>query len=121
MRTQATNRSAAAAGAVIGLLMYFVGPQIDAAGPASSIWLVVCAAAFSFATYFYVLGAPTEDRAGLWILSPPLLKRVGACFLAAGVVLALATACSYVTQFVGADRCLDSGGRWNYQNKTCEH
>ncbi len=25
-----------------------------------------------------------------------------------------------IKQFVEIDRCLDSGGRWNYENKVCE-
>ena len=120
MRTQATNRFAAVVGALAGSLVYFAAPPIDAAGSASLVWLVVCVLGIALAARFCVLGTPAEDRRGLWILNAPLLKRAGSFLLAAGTVIALAFACSYIRQFIQADRCLDRGGRWNHERTECE-
>lgn len=120
MRPKASNRSAATVGVIAGLLIVFAGPKIDAVDTNSSVWLVVCAAGIGFPAYFYVLGIPVEDRKGLWVLSAPLLRRVGSFLLAAGTVAAFAVACSFMSQFVQVDGCLDGGGRWNYERKECE-
>ena len=121
MRTHATNRTAAAVGAITGLILFFAHPMIDAAGRVGSAWLVVCTAAIGLPTYFYVLGAPAEDRTGLWVLRPALLLRVSSFLLAAGAAAALAIACSFAVQYVRTDRCLDSGGSWSHESRECEH
>lgn len=120
MRTHATNQTAAAVGAVAGLLLFFAGPAIDAPDPAASVWLVLCTALIGFPAYFYVLGGPAEDRSGLWVLRPAFLRRVGSFLLAAGAAAALAVACSSAFQYIRVDRCLDSGGRWNHEARECE-
>jgi hypothetical protein len=120
MRTRATPRSAAIVGATAGLFIYFAGPMIDVPGSVGSVWLVLCTAAVGLPAYIFVLGIPADERTGLWVLSAPLLRRIGAFLLAAGAVLSLAWACSSIIQFIPVDRCLDSGGRWNYQELKCE-
>lgn len=120
MRTLATNRSAAAVGAIAGIILFFAGPVIDGPGRAASVWLVTCAVAIGLPAYFYVLGVPIEERTGLWALRPALLIRIGSFLLAAGSVVALAIACSSVVHLVQIDRCHDSGGRWNFKANECE-
>lgn len=120
MRTRATNRSAAAVGAVAGLILFFAGPAIDALGRAASVWLFICTAAIGFPAYFYVFGVPAEERTGLWVLRPAFLIRVGSFLLAAATAAALAVACSSAVLFVQVDRCLDGGGRWNHEAHKCE-
>jgi len=120
MHTNPANRSAAAVGAVAGLVIFFAGPVIDAPGRAASVWLVVCTVAIGIPAYFYVLGGPAEDRSGLWVLRPAFLIRVGSFLLAAGAAAALAVACSSAIQFFQVDRYLDSGGRWNDEARECE-
>lgn len=120
MRTRASIKSATVVGALAGLLVQLAGPQIDAEGPASSVWLVVCAIAIGIPGYFYVLGIPTEELKGLRVLGAPLLKRASAFLLAAGAVLALAIASSHIKEFGQIDRCLDGGGGWDYQHRACE-
>lgn len=120
MHRQATPRSAAAVGAVAGLLLVMAGPAIDGPGASATVWLIVCAAAIGIPSYIYVLGISPEDRRGLWVMNPQLLKRAGAFLLAAASVVALASACLYAIEFVRVDRCLDDGGRWNYERQTCE-
>lgn len=120
MRTRATPRSAAIVGATAGLLLYFAGPVIDAPDSAGSVWLVLCTVAIGVPAYFFVLGIPGHKRKGLWVLNAPLLRRVGACLLAAGVLLTLAWTGSSINHFIQIDRCLDGGGRWNYQELRCE-
>ena len=120
MRTRASPRSAAIVGAMAGLMLYFAGPAIDAPGSAGSVWLLLCTAAIGLPAYIFVLGVPAENRTGVWVLRPPLLRRIGAFLLAAGAMLSFAWACSSINQFIQVDRCLDSGGRWNYQRLECE-
>jgi hypothetical protein len=39
-----------------------------------------------------------------------------------GVVLLIVIAGAvYLKGFLDVDRCLDSGGRWNYEAKSCEY
>jgi hypothetical protein len=120
MRTRATNQSAAAVGVVTGLAMFFVGPMIDVPGPASSVWLLATVAGLGFPWIVYVLGVPVDERHGLWVLKPVLLKRVGSCLLAAGATMAVASVCTSVAHFVQVDHCLDSGGRWNHDEHKCD-
>jgi hypothetical protein len=34
---------------------------------------------------------------------------------------ALIGAAAYVREFIKVDRCLDLGGRWNYETRLCEN
>ncbi len=120
MRIHATNRTAAAVGAVAGLMLFIASPAVDAPGRASSIWLFACTVVIGLPAYFYVPGVPAEDRTGLWVLRPLFLMRVGSFLLAAGAAAALAIACSSAIQYIQVDRCLDSGGRWNHEARECE-
>jgi hypothetical protein len=120
MRVNATNRTAAAVGAASGLLLFFAAPVIDAPDRAASVWLVLCAVGTGIPAYFYVLGVSEEDRQGLWVLNPAVLKRAGSFLLAAGAAIVLAIGCSSIVRHVQVDRCLDSGGRWNEEARACE-
>ena len=52
----------------------------------------------------------------LWVTGYPKL------FLLAGFVVALLVAWILFkrSDFLAVDRCLDQGGRWNYETKECE-
>ena len=119
MRIRATNRTAAAVGAFAGLLLFFVGPAIDAPGPSGSVGLVACAIAVGLPARVFVIGAPPAEP-GLWVFRRPLLMRMASWLLAAGTAIALASACEFVIQFADVDACLDAGGRWDHERDQCE-
>ena len=51
-----------------------------------------------------------------------IVRLVGGVFLAlvtAGLVMALAYRAE-IAEFFEIDRCLDAGGRWNYESGSCE-
>jgi hypothetical protein len=41
--------------------------------------------------------------------------------IGAAIILLLVAGGLWVRQFFQVDNCLDSGGRWNYDESVCEH
>ena len=83
MKYPATTGTALATGVYCSVVLFVLGPLIDAKGPSSSAWLLVGALAVGIPAYFCVFGVTREEMVGLWVLQPALLKRVAACFLGA--------------------------------------
>jgi hypothetical protein len=49
------------------------------------------------------------------------MQKLTQTILLIGGVFALIIGVIWVKQFLQIDECLDSGGRWNYDLKECEH
>jgi hypothetical protein len=47
-------------------------------------------------------------------------KRFLAWALVLGAVVGALASFRPISQFIAVDRCLDSGGRWNYEAEACE-
>ena len=47
-------------------------------------------------------------------------KRLFVCALVLAVFGGALASYKPVSQFIAVDRCLDSGGRWNYSAEACE-
>jgi hypothetical protein len=93
---RATTTTAAVTGAYCGVVLVVTAPLVDRPGPYGTVWLLLATALVTLPTYLFVFGLSRKQLVGVWVLHPPLLKRMGAWFLCCGSVAAAASLVLFV-------------------------
>lgn len=91
LNSRATSVTAAVTGAYCAVVLLVLEPVVDGLGTHSTLWLLLGAALVGIPSYFFVLGVPRKKVVGVWVLQPPLLRRLAAFLLACVAVASVVT------------------------------
>ena len=87
----ATAKTAFLTGVISAFVLFLTGPSMEGAkGFLGDLFLVLGALVVGLPAYFFVFGVKRSERVSLWAFKPELLKRIGAWFLGAASIGALA-------------------------------